>query len=416
MESLKGQLEAVRGQLETAQVSSVDLKKQRDDLESQARVLEEGLEAVRTDLDRLAQDATEAQVAAGKKSQEFSNIIQQKSRLQTELGEADGQLSRMEEDSSKNNESLQSHFMQLEEAKSELNKLLDQIKEFEDRLKAAREIYEVSAAKVRALEETSNRLQSETNKLGHEISELQVKLSQGELNLKYIVDQILERYMTDLNVTAETHAARSEDPSAAQTELDDLRDKIKKIGEVNLTAIQEYEELRTRYEFLSKQQQDLISAMDSLRKVIDRINRICNRRFRETYEAVNERFKKVFPVLFGGGQAELLLVENHENPGGKKLQSVTLLSGGEKALTAVSLIFAIFLYKPSPFCLLDEVDAPLDDANVYRFNDLVREMSKRSQVILVTHNKHTMEINNKLYGVTMEDPGVSKMVAVQLNA
>jgi chromosome segregation protein len=164
-----------------------------------------------------------------------------------------------------------------------------------------------------------------------------------------------------------------------------------------------------------------------LRKVIDRINRICNRRFRETYEAVNERFKKVFPVLFGGGEAELMLVENAENPGepgieimarppGKKLQSVTLLSGGEKALTAVSLIFAIFLFKPSPFCLLDEVDAPLDDANVYRFNDLVKEMAKRSQVILVTHNKHTMEINNTLYGVTMEDPGVSKMVAVQLNA
>jgi chromosome segregation protein len=103
-------------------------------------------------------------------------------------------------------------------------------------------------------------------------------------------------------------------------------------------------------------------------------------------------------------------------PPGKKLQSVTLLSGGEKALTAVSLIFAIFLFKPSPFCLLDEVDAPLDDANVYRFNDLVKEMAKRSQIILVTHNKHTMEINNTLYGVTMEDPGVSKMVAVQLNA
>src|SRR4029079_3504730 len=134
---------------------------------------------------------------------------------------------------------------------------------------------------------------------------------------------------------------------------------------------------------------------------------------------------KVFPVLFGGGEARLILIEDPENgemgidivsrPPGKKMQNVTLLSGGEKALTAVSLIFGIFLYKPSPFCLLDEVDAPLDDANVYRFNDLVKEMAKRSQVILVTHNKHTMEVNNTLYGVTMEDPGVSKMVAVQLN-
>src|SRR4029077_12507792 len=111
------------------------------------------------------------------------------------------------------------------------------------------------------------------------------------------------------------YASRNEDFDAAQTELDDLRDKLKKIGEVNLTAIQEYEELNQRYEFLTKQQQDLVSAMESLRKVIDRINRICNRRFRETYEAVNERFKKVFPVLFGGGEAELMLIENQENPG-----------------------------------------------------------------------------------------------------
>jgi chromosome segregation protein len=153
---------------------------------------------------------------------------------------------------------------------------------------------------------------------------------------------------------------------------------------------------------------------------------MCSRRFKETYEAVNERFQKVFPVLFGGGEARLILIEDPEKgemgldivsrPPGKKLQSVSLLSGGEKALTAVSLIFSIFLVKPSPYCLLDEVDAPLDDANVMRFNELVREMAKRSQIIVVTHNKYTMEIAEKLYGVTMEEKGVSKMVSVDLNS
>ena len=167
-----------------------------------------------------------------------------------------------------------------------------------------------------------------------------------------------------------------------------------------------------------------MAAKEQLRKVIDRINRICTRRFKETFEQVNERFVKVFPILFGGGQARLILVENEEKsemgidivsqPPGKKLQNVSLLSGGEKALTAVSLIFSIFLVKPSPFCLLDEVDAPLDDANVHRFNDLVKEMSKRSQIIVVTHNKHTMKVNNKLFGVTMQEKGVSKMVSVSL--
>ena len=168
----------------------------------------------------------------------------------------------------------------------------------------------------------------------------------------------------------------------------------------------------------------MIEAKSQLIKVIDRINRICSKRFRETFEAVNDRFQRVFPVLFGGGEARLILIEDPEKdemgidivskPPGKKLQSVSLLSGGEKALTAVSLIFSIFLVKPSPYCLLDEVDAPLDDANVMRFNDLVKEMAKRSQIIVVTHNKYTMEIAEKLYGVTMEQKGVSKMVSVDL--
>lgn len=194
---------------------------------------------------------------------------------------------------------------------------------------------------------------------------------------------------------------------------------------MNISAIREYEDISGRYTFLSEQQEDLLKAKDQLRKVIDRINRICTRRFRDTFEAVNERFTKVFPVLFGGGEASLVLVETEDDnepgidiiskPPGKKMQNVSLLSGGEKALTAVSLIFSIFLVKPSPFCLLDEVDAPLDDANVFRFNDLVKEMAKRSQIILVTHNKNTMAVNNKLYGVTMQEKGVSKMVSVDLD-
>ena len=176
---------------------------------------------------------------------------------------------------------------------------------------------------------------------------------------------------------------------------------------------------------MSKQQQDLVDAKEQLKKVIDRINRVCAKRFKDTFDQVNERFTKVFPVLFGGGEAQLILVEDPEQgemgidiiakPPGKKLQNMSLLSGGEKALTAVSLIFSIFLVRPSPYCLLDEVDAPLDDANVFRFNDLVKEMAKRSQIIVVTHNKFTMEVASRLYGVTMEERGVSKMVSVNLD-
>ena len=158
---------------------------------------------------------------------------------------------------------------------------------------------------------------------------------------------------------------------------------------------------------------------------IDHIDQKSKLRFKEAYDEVNMRFQKVFPIIFGGGSATLKLIGSMDDPDcgidiiaqppGKKMQNINLMSGGEKAMTAVSLIFSIFLVKPSPFCLLDEVDAPLDDANVGRFNELLREMSSESQFILITHNKKTMELNDMLYGVTMQEPGISTAVSVQLH-
>ena len=164
-------------------------------------------------------------------------------------------------------------------------------------------------------------------------------------------------------------------------------------------------------------------AIYDLKETIKDINSESRRRFKEMYELINENFKNVFTKLFEGGEAKLLLTESEDllnagvdimaQPPGKKLQNINLLSGGEKALTAISLIFAIFLVKPSPFCFLDEVDAPLDDVNIVRFNRLINDLSYNSQFILITHNKKTMEIGELLYGVTMEDPGISKTVSVE---
>jgi len=205
----------------------------------------------------------------------------------------------------------------------------------------------------------------------------------------------------------------------------ELRGLIERMGEINLTAIEESEELQKRYDFLTTQKADLESAIGELETAIERINRTSRRRFRETFDAVNAQFEAVFPRMFGGGRASLVLTDESDmletgieivaNPPGKKVsQNIELLSGGEKALTAVSLLFAIFLVKPSPFCVLDEVDAPLDEANVGRFNQVVREMTDRSQFILITHNRRTMEIADRLCGITMEEPGVSRLVAVNL--
>ena len=183
--------------------------------------------------------------------------------------------------------------------------------------------------------------------------------------------------------------------------------------------------MEERFNFLTSQKEDLEESLRSLQQAIQRINRTTRQRFLETYNLVNAKFQEVFPRLFCGGQAELRLTNEDDlletgidiivQPPGKKLQNVTLLSGGEKALTAVALIFSIFLIKPTPFCLLDEVDAPLDDANIGRFNDMVREMSAISQFIIITHNKATMQVADTLYGITMEEPGASKVVSVRLH-
>ncbi len=252
---------------------------------------------------------------------------------------------------------------------------------------------------------------------------LQLRIRELTLEGEHLRATCQERYHIDLDEGLSPSAPF--DPVAAERRLEELRRSVETMGEVNLTAIEQYEELDQRHRFLTTQQNDLRESMDDLQKAINKINRTTRSRFRETFEQVNLKFQEVFPRLFRGGRAELVLTDENDlletgiditvQPPGKKLQNVTLLSGGEKALAAVALIFAIFLVKPSPFCLLDEVDAPLDDANIGRFNDMIAEMSDFSQFIVITHNKKTMEIADPLYGVTMEEPGVSKIVSVRMN-
>ncbi|MCM8787914.1 MAG: chromosome segregation protein SMC, partial [Candidatus Omnitrophica bacterium] len=202
-----------------------------------------------------------------------------------------------------------------------------------------------------------------------------------------------------------------------------LKKKIDNLGEVNLVAVEEFEELSKRQNFLNQQKQDLISSKEELKKAILKINRTSKEIFLETFRKIEEEFKNNFRFLFGGGRASLILldpenvlesgVEIEVQPPGKKLQNVSLLSGGEKALTAIALIFAIFKIKPSPLCVLDEIDAPLDEANVDRFTHLLKQFAKISQFLVITHNKKTMSCADILYGVTMQEKGVSKLVSVK---
>jgi chromosome segregation protein len=207
--------------------------------------------------------------------------------------------------------------------------------------------------------------------------------------------------------------------------LEEIRKKVQQLGDVNLGAIEEHEELSERFRFLTEQKADLDGTLETLRDAIARINRTSRRRFREAFEAISQRFSENFPRLFRGGKASLTLTDAEDvleagieimaMPPGKRLQNVNLLSGGEKTLTAIALLVAVFQVRPWPFFLLDEVDAALDDANVGRFNEIVKELSDTSQFVLITHNKRTIEIADLLYGVTMERKGVSKLVSVEVH-
>jgi chromosome segregation protein len=270
----------------------------------------------------------------------------------------------------------------------------------------------------------SRRLQliKEDREKEQEIQSLRQEITELKLKIQYLVHQMQELYHMDITAEPPPDPEESVDLEKLESRLQRLRDGVARIGEVNLTAIEEYEEQQLRHQFLASQRDDLVQSLEGLNKAISRINRTTRTRFLKTLEAVNRKLAEVFPLLFNGGTGHLQLssdrdplesgVEIFVHPPGKKLTSMSLLSGGEKALAAGALLFSLYMIKPSPFCILDEVDAPLDDANIDRFIEVLKRISQESQIILVTHNKRTMEISNILLGVTMEEPGVSRIISV----
>lgn len=424
LRKISEQVQSQESRLQEMMTNLEEARLKKENLEELVESLNEELTNTRLGFDGLQSEVRDLQVRSVSKSQEYQGVVRQLEMVSKSLADLDTQLSRMSEESQMYSSQMTESQMTLEEKKIEFERDMRLVEELKAQLSIEKNTYEEMAEQAQELGESVAGSQRARNERQTRMNEAQLKLEQARMKEQYLVDQIRERYMLILSDVAEKYSDREGDPSKAEGELKDLREKLSKIGEVNLSAIEEYEETSQRYEFLTKQHADLNEAKEQLRRVIDRINRICSKRFKETFDLVNDRFTRVFPVLFGGGEARLELLENADKgemgidiiakPPGKKMQNVTLMSGGEKALTAVALVFSIFLVKPSPYCLLDEVDAPLDDANVFRFNDLVREMAKRSQIIVVTHNKHTMEVAAKLYGVTMQERGVSTMVSVSL--
>jgi len=382
------------------------------------------IEALRRRRDELSSESVEVKVSLASLAQEWEGLGAEVARL--------GQLrSSLEEDIRRRQEEVESSLSRKGEIRSEIAELGERLKGLiegkakeESLLMEGREKQREARMTLGHKEEGLAAQRQVWENFRNDLHQLEVEKAQ----LKVQMDEILSRSQEEYNISLEEAASRTESEEINIGEvtkrIGSLRRSIAEMGGVNLAAIDEYKELESRYNFMSAQQNDLVEASRSLDKTIREIDRVMKSRFLETLEIVRANFDLTFKRLFGGGRADLILVEDEENPSdegveiiaqpaGKKLQSISSLSGGEKALTATALLFALFMHKPTPFCILDEVDAPLDDANTGRFERLVRELSAKSQFVIVSHNKKTMRMANSIYGVTMEEAGVSKLVSVK---
>ena len=392
------------------------LEQEREGLVAQRQSLQQGLSQAREQWQGLRQGAyecglrvesTRSQIVALEEAQarvdaQVEGLVERVTRFQGELTAIDEPI---------------------EQAEERRQRLLVRHAELEAALRGARSGLEAGDMRLRELEQARLTNESEVETEREELGKNQMSVQEVIVRRQTVAEQIEEHGGEIAQVLAGIEDGANENLWSER--LEQLDRRIARLGPINLAAIDEFEQQSERKEYLDAQHADLVAALGTLQEAIRKIDQDTRARFKETYERVNAGLEEKFPRLFGGGQAYLQLTSDDllatgvavmARPPGKRNSNIHLLSGGEKALTAVALVFAIFDLNAAPFCLLDEVDAPLDDANVGRFSALVKEMSERVQVMIVTHNKTTMETVQQLIGVTMNEPGVSRLVAVDLDA
>lgn len=414
LDELEGQTREARAHLDESVNHMGDMEDQRRDLENERRGLLESREEARMN----AREAAEQSHALALSMESRRSSL---ASLEQALARSDAQIRQVEQRRSEIAEQLAAGSDPIAELEAERQTYLDQRLLVDKQLVEARRALEDCDVEMRKLEQQRHLAEQALSALREKLSEQ--RLAAQALQLR--ADQLAEAIVASGLELEPLLEALPEDADAGQwrSELQEIGQKIIRLEPVNLAAIQEHTEQSERKAYLDNQLNDLTDAMGTLEGAIKKIDRETRSRFKETFDKVNAGVQELFPRLFGGGHAYLELtgddlldtgVSIMARPPGKRVSSLSLLSGGEKALTAVSLVFAIFALNPAPFCLLDEVDAPLDEANVGRFSNMVKEMSERVQFIFVSHNKATMEAATQLCGVTMREPGVSRLVQVDL--
>ena len=389
-------------------------RQELEKLEGQAATIAEEHAASRAELAGLEERHRGERYAMGRLQQQWDETTKRHSAIAPEIARLGEQRARLLADNIELDQKAALLGEQINGLEARVNEMASQEAGMRESLRAGEEELKFLRAAVQECHEKRTQVEIELVRKQAELKFLD-ETSRKELNCPVVELASADDLVPDADAIAE-----------AEQSANELRSRIEGLGAVNAAAMEEYQEAQQRHDFLSAQRQDLIDSIRDTEKAIQEIDQVSRQKFAEAFEAINANFRVGFQTLFGGGTGEMRLTDQENiadsgidivcSPPGKRLQNVLLLSGGEKALAAVALLMAIFKYQPSPFCVMDEVDAPLDEANIGRLTKLVREMSAQTQFVVITHSKRTMEAAQALYGVTMQEPGVSRLVSVKFNA
>lgn len=383
-------------------------------------------ESIRRELEETERQLTEQKVLYASVEEKRESATQSVLRLEAALAQTAREIDSREVELNKG-DALSAEIAEKTKADQEqIHGIYSQCALLESELEKHREEQKLKEEGLSGREQEIQEARRSLDLMNTQANEKELGIRETGYQINALQNTVSERYSESIeNLVSGFQMLSEEQVRENEQTLERLRKTVEEFGEVNLLALSEFEQQKERHDFLSAQIADLNASLDALQRTIARINRVSRQRFAETFEAVNACFREVFPQMFPGGKGELRLtdesdmletgVDIHLQIPGKRAQNVTLLSGGEKSMAAVALIFAILMFRPTPFSILDEVDAALDDANVNLFNNMLKNISNRSQIVLITHNKATMEVADNLFGVTMEKQGISKLVSVTIN-
>ncbi|HEX4955337.1 MAG TPA: chromosome segregation protein SMC [Thermoanaerobaculia bacterium] len=421
-EALSRQISAVderRARL-AADLSAAEAR--RGDLAAALELAEQALEMAKGERENLRTEHAGVEGRLALARERFTAQEREVARIERDREEGERQIRLWREESERLERRGAELVAEIEGAEAELAAFLTEKETSEEALLAGQARVDECRAEVRALEEQVAALRLQADAARQAVSELRIRQASTQQDAENLAEQFRDKLGSE--PPAEVPPLLT-DLATLEAALMRSREALERLGPVNALAAQEYAENEERYAFLTTQRADVETSIASLKATIREINATSSERFREVFAQVNVSFGEIFGRLFRGGEAEMRLQDEEDllesgieivaRPPGKRLQNIMLMSGGEKALTAIALLFALFRAKPSPFCILDEVDAPLDDANALRFVELVREMAGETQFIIITHNKITMRLAHVLYGVTMEERGISKVVGVAID-